>query len=107
VVSADHLIEMYMANPFTSAIVCGGLEPMDSYDYLLNFVHTIRKYTEDDIVIYTGYNENEVEDIVYQLKQYSNIYIKFGRFIPGHTSHYDEVLGVKLASDNQYGKKVS
>lgn len=107
VVSADHLMKVYMANPFTSAIVCGGLEPMDSFDYLLNFVHIIRKYTEEDIVIYTGYNEDEIEEIVYQLKQYPNIYIKFGRYIPNQTPHYDEVLGIKLASDNQYGKKVS
>ena len=107
VVSADYLVENFMANPFTSAIVCAGLEPMDSLDDLFTFVHIVRRHTEKDIVIYTGYNEDEIEDIVYQLKQYPNIYIKFGRFIPGHTPHYDEVLGVNLASDNQYGKKVS
>jgi hypothetical protein len=41
------------------------------------------------------------------LCQFSNIIIKFGRFRPGQEPHYDEVLGVKLASDNQYAKRVS
>ena len=41
------------------------------------------------------------------LKQYKNIYIKFGRYVPNQNEHYDEVLGVKLVSDNQYGEKIS
>ena len=41
------------------------------------------------------------------LKKYSNIIIKFGRFIPNQKPHYDPVLGVELASDNQYGEKIS
>jgi hypothetical protein len=42
-----------------------------------------------------------------QLKSFSNIIIKFGRFIPNQEPHYDEVLGVKLASDNQYARRIS
>ena len=41
------------------------------------------------------------------LKQYPNIIIKFGRFKPNQKSHYDDVLGVNLISDNQYGEKIS
>jgi hypothetical protein len=41
------------------------------------------------------------------LRYYKNIYVKFGRYLVGQEPHYDEVLGVTLASDNQYGKKVS
>ena len=36
------------------------------------------------------------------IKTSGNIYIKYGRFIPNKPSHYDELLGVNLASDNQY-----
>lgn len=107
VVSSSFLIDKYLENPFTSAIVCAGLEPLDSVEDLLGFIHAVRDKTDDDIVIYTGYNEDEIEDIVFQFKQYPNIYVKFGRFVPGQSSHFDEVLGVNLASDNQYGKKVS
>ena len=108
VVAADYLVKQYLANPFTYAIVCAGLEPLDSFDDLLSFIHIIRQYTKDDIVIYTGYNEDEIDEmLMYQIKTYPNIYFKFGRFIPGHQPHFDEVLGVNLASDNQYGKKVS
>ena len=61
----------------------------------------------DDIVIYTGYNLNEIEDKVNILKNYKNIIIKFGRFIPNNKIHYDEILGVYLASDNQYALKIN
>ena len=36
---------------------------------------------------------------------YNNIIIKFGRYIPNQGTHFDKVLGVKLASDNQYALK--
>ena len=106
-ITADYIVDKYINNSFTSAIVCAGLEPFDSFEDLSELVHKFREHTNDDIVIYTGYNEEEIEILVYQLKQYSNIYIKFGRYIPNQEPHYDEVLGVKLASNNQYGKKVS
>ena len=34
------------------------------------------------------------------------VIIKFGRFIPNRPSRYDEVLGVTLASDNQFAMRV-
>ena len=106
-VTAEKLVDIYLHNCFTSAIVCAGLEPFDSFSDLLNFVHKVRLKTNDDIVIYTGYNEDEIQGQLYVLSLYENIYIKFGRYIPNQQSHYDETLGVNLASDNQYGKKVS
>jgi len=36
-----------------------------------------------------------------------NIIIKYGRFIPDKEKHYDEVLGIYLASDNQYAERIS
>ena len=60
-----------------------------------------------DFIIYTGYNKEEVKDYIDKLLNYDNIYIKFGRYVPGNQPHYDEVLGVYLASDNQYGEKIN
>ena len=91
----------------------GGLEPFDSEMQLLDFVDEFRFYTDDDIVIYTGYTEEEVTSekwkaITYSLLTgYPNIIIKYGRFRPNQEPHYDEVLGIKLASDNQYAKRIS
>lgn len=42
-----------------------------------------------------------------ELIAYENIIIKFGRFIPNDVEHYDEILGVKLKSNNQYAKRIS
>ena len=41
------------------------------------------------------------------LYDYKNIIIKYGRYIPNQTPHRDEVLGVNLASDNQYAERIS
>lgn len=106
-VSIDALIERYMSNPITHAIVCGGLEPMDSWDDLQCFILNFRYRSDDDIVIYTGYTEEEIQDKLEWLQYYGPIIIKFGRYVPGQQPHYDTVLGVKLISDNQYAKVVS
>ena len=75
---------------------------------LIELVQFIRidKKCKDPIIIYTGYDKDE--DIVTQrsLSHYSNIIVKWGRFIMGQQPHYDEVLGVNLASDNQYAEVI-
>lgn len=101
------LVDRYIKNPITHAIVCGGLEPFDTFDDLYSLVETLRKSVSDTVVIYTGYKEDEVSEYVRILRNFSNIVIKFGRFIPHQQPHYDEVLGVNLASKNQYAKKIS
>lgn len=106
-VDINTIVDRYAANPLTQAIVYGGLEPLDSWEDLKELTLKIREKTNDDIVIYTGYKEEEITDKIKHLQKYSNIIIKFGRFVPNHSFHLDPVLGIKLASDNQYAKKVS
>lgn len=105
VFSTDYLIQRYLDNNITQAIVFGGLEPLDSFDDVLHFIRRLRlKYRNNDpVIIYTGYDREEVEDKVRLLSYYSRVIMKFGRFIPNQKEHYDPVLGVMLASDNQYG----
>lgn len=99
---------LYKQNPLTKGFCCQGLEPFDSESSLLDFIDFIRAgmKCDDPIIIYTGYNKNEIQclDI---LNNYSNIIIKYGRYIMGQQPHYDKVLGVKLASDNQYAEKIT
>lgn len=103
----DEIIERYLSNNISQSIVMGGLEPFDSWKELLYLINSFRLYTDDDIVIYTGYNKEEIETKVNILERYKNIIIKFGRFIPHQESHFDEVLGIRLASDNQYAERIS
>lgn len=107
--SDEDICMYYIMNPITQAVVIGGLEPMDTFDELFMFVKTLREHfrCNDDVVIYTGYNENEIVDKIKSLSEFKNIIIKFGRYKPNQKSHYDNVLGVKLASSNQYAKKIS
>lgn len=101
------VVQRYISNPITSSIVCAGLEPFDSWLDLWSFVKTFRCHSNDDIVIFTGYNKEEIYDKVKLLSRYKNIVIKFGRYIPNQQPHYDDVLGVALASDNQYAERIS
>lgn len=106
-VSCSKLIDRYLDNPITKAIVCGGLEPFDSFNDLLELVKKLREKSNDDFVIYTGYTEDEIKDCIDILSEYDNIIVKFGRYIPNQEQHFDEVLGINLASTNQYGKHLT
>lgn len=108
-IGVHSIVSKYINNPITSAIVIGGLEPFDSEEDLQILITYLRVSTQDDIVIYTGYTKEEVQEReIYQyLLNINNIIIKFGRFVPHQQPHYDEVLGIKLASDNQYAERIS
>lgn len=102
------IVKRYIDNPITESLVLGGLEPFDTFDDLFLLVTEFRKYSNDDIVIYTGYEEAEISDKITILsKSFSNIIIKFGRFIPNKKNKYDQLLNVNLSSDNQYSRRIS
>lgn len=113
----DSIAELYVHNSLTKAIVFGGLEPFDSVVPMLGLISILRYYTSDPIIIYTGYTKEEIQSMTYiddyttknvfdVLKEYENIIIKYGRFIPNQESHIDPILGVKLASPNQFAEYV-
>ena len=105
--NVNNLVDRYINNPITEAVVMQGLEPFDSWNDLIEFVKQLRESTDDDIVIYTGYYKEEITDKISLLSKYKNIIIKYGRYIPDQKKHYDEVLGVYLASENQYAERIS
>jgi hypothetical protein len=102
------IVNRYINNPITSAIVMGGLEPMDSYQDIVDIITYLRAANNnDDVVIFTGYEKSELQDRISELYSFGNIIIKWGRFRPNEEPHYDEILGVKLASSNQYAERIS
>lgn len=110
-ISYENIIERYLANPITEAIVCQGLEPFDSMFDIISLILLLRGHyhCNDDFVIYTGYTKEELiknRETPQSLAQFGNVIIKYGRYIPDQTPHYDEVLGVNLASDNQYAERL-
>ena len=121
-VSIDSLIQRYLDNSITSAIVFGGLEPCDQLSDILKFIEKFRQVSQDDIVIYTGYLERELNYFRHNRKSFlsailrvnrtfsnkddsvNKIIIKFGRFKTSSDKRFDEILGVELASSNQYAQ---
>ena len=99
----------YLSNPLTSAIVIGGLEPFEQAKEVHKLIWTLRNAfsCNDDVVIYTGYYPEEVSEPLQSLSVFENIFVKFGRYIPNRPHRFDPVLGVELASDNQYALKLS
>ena len=69
-IDMDEIIERYMSNFITEAIVIAGLEPFDSFSELYELISKFRCHTDDDIVIYTGYYPNEIKDYLNDIKQY-------------------------------------
>lgn len=110
-VEADdfELCKRYFDNKITEAVVFGGLEPFEQFQEMEEFIHAFRVVfgCNDDIVIYTGYYPEEIKEQVKILSSYKNIIIKFGRYIPNREPIFDEVLGVTLASDNQFAERIS
>lgn len=105
----DDIIKRYLDNDITSAICFAGLEPFEQFLEMFDLIAKFRKeYNRDDtVLIYTGYYKEEIAEQVEKLKEFKNIIIKFGRFIPNNPGRFDEVLGVHLASDNQYAEQIS
>ena len=99
------------SNPFVDAIVIGGMEPLKQFDELINFLnakkeHKSEKVNNADVVIYTGYYPNEIKAELLALREFPNIIMKYGRFIPNIEGRFDPILGVNLASNNQYAEKL-
>lgn len=102
------IVKRYKNNAITKAIVFGGLEPFDQYQEMIELISEFRRQKiYDDVVIYTGYYDYEIpKDRLQNLLGLQNIIVKFGRYIPNTDRRYDEVLGVILASDNQYAERL-
>mgnify|MGYP000755683499 FL=1 len=81
---------------------------MEQFEELLTFLDLFRDTydCEDDVVIYTGYYPEEIPEQLHALSLYENVFVKFGRYIPNKSHRFDPVLGVELASDNQYAANV-
>ena len=112
--SNEDLLQLYETNEITKAVVLGGLEPFMQFDELLSLIRYFRENGEhDDFVIYTGYRIDEIQNEVELLKAYGNIIVKFGRYDtrflypPGPRFTVDKLLGVPLATMNQYSVKIS
>ena len=106
-ITGEQIWKIYQENPLTKGFCCQGLEPFCSLMDLIEFIKFIRinKQCNDPIIIYTGFNPGE-DPTEYFVRKYSNIIIKWGRYILGDEPHYDEILGVNLASNNQYAEKI-
>lgn len=147
----DQIVERFLNNKISKAIVFGGLEPAEQLDDIIDIIYKLRysfmgydyyqglpsdphPKSVSDVVIYTGYNKDEFRDIFWHTHAMHHAYepwlwlefrtqelsksiedevfqdglvIKYGRYIPGQQPHLDPVLGVYLASDNQYAERIS
>ena len=107
-VDEEDIYNMYINDPISKSIIFGGLEPMLQFEEVYSLIRYFREHgCNDPFVIYTGYNKNELHWELDQLRAFRNIIVKFGRYVPGQKKHFDKVLGVELASNNQYAEVIS
>ena len=82
-ITIKDIISRFLTNSITEAIVFAGLEPFDSFPEMVKIIEKFREVTNSDIVIYTGYEYPEISEKIALLRRnYRNIIVKFGRYIP-------------------------
>ena len=107
-ISNEDIYKYFASNFITRAVVVGGMEPFLQFKEVYELIRFFRSKKENcPFVIYTGYYPPEIENKLQRLKYYNNIIVKFGRYIPNRPSRFDLILGVTLASDNQYAEVIS
>lgn len=109
--SDEYIVNRFLKNQFTEAIIIGGLEPLDDiddvYSFVLNLLAMTYSANRPTLVIYTGYTLTELpelegwDEVETALKMYNKALVKFGRYIPNKPSVWSPELGVYLASNNQ------
>ena len=103
VLSFDRALKM-VKDSITDAVLFAGLEPLLQADELVQFIEYLRqKGISKPIVIYTGYYPEEINQETLLRLAKCQVVMKFGRYIPDRPSRFDEILGITLASDNQFG----
>ena len=104
----DDIMTTYMHTYLSEAIVLQGLEPFDSLTDVYTVAAAMEKWNiKNDLVIYTGYTRQEIASSLKPLFCIpGTLIIKWGRYIPNQKPHFDPVLGINLASDNQYGEVI-
>lgn len=110
----DEILDRYEENPITEAIVIAGLEPLLQVREVVNLIRCAsERGIRTTFVIYTGYTKKEVRFIGFfdALKAAGigdgiGVIMKYGRYVQDQQPHFDEVLGVELASGNQYAEKI-
>lgn len=106
--SIETIYKLYNENPLSEAIVIGGLEPLTQTQDILDLIKYFREQgCKDDFIIYTGFYPHEISKELILFSEYDNIIIKFGRYIPDDEGYIDPILGIKLASKNQYAVKLN
>lgn len=89
---------------FTDAVIFGGLEPLLQPDEVLQCINYLRCHeVTKDILVYTGYYMEEIDEETLMYLTVCDVILKCGRYIPDRKPKFDAVLGITLASDNQYG----
>lgn len=107
------IVEFYDSLKTHNSVVMGGLEPLDSIDDVITIIYNICNVQKPtDIVIYTGYTDQEYlynfeDKLINAYKTAKNLknkqlIVKVGRFDPSIKENYlNKTLGVKLATSNQ------
>lgn len=116
-ISIEEIYERFISNPLTEAILFGGLEPFFLTEDILQYFDLIKFFCDNkkevDLIFYTGYYPKEIISILRGLHainisngNYCNIIVKFGRFIPDYPCRHDDLLGITLASNNQFAMRL-
>lgn len=109
----NDIINLYNRLSEHKAIVCAGLDPLDSMEDIENLLEAFNASADMckpvDFVIYTGYTIEEMEETVQDYlfqgwvkSKNMRLIVKYGRYDKNNNHKYvSKTLGIELAGNNQ------
>ena len=102
---SKNLLDRVQSNPFVTGVVLGGFEWVEQYEELLALLDEIRARSLE-VILYTHYTLDEVQERYPELLNYKRLYLKCGEYDRAKLSSTHISYGVPLASTNQQIYKV-
>ena len=102
--TAADIIKEVRHNPFNKGIILAGLEWSEDPDGAVDIIREAKKHALE-VILYTGLGERALYRRIPKLVL-NGCYIKFGGYDSTEASDSYYSCGVKLASTNQYIRKV-
>jgi pyruvate-formate lyase-activating enzyme len=105
-IELKELVARFNDNVLSECVIWAGLEPMLQFEEMLCFINEFRKTNNEEVIIFTGYYPEELKWHIEKLKSFSNLIIKFGRYIKNSKPIRDNLLKIELVSENQFSKRI-
>jgi len=99
-IDADEFLDSILDDPFSEGVILAGREWTEQYDEMIYLIDGAYRRSLE-IILYTHYTRQDIEEYYPELLKYSGMYIKCGEYDENKLVPNNVHYGVPLASSNQ------